>query len=313
MEEKGCGVMRGNKYKRIYEETNNGKLECIGLIKNGETIKVVKELTPQQKAIINNKSELNTYCKKLGGYIHVCYVKNQLLFNELNLKPATVSRIIYLATFIDYNNREENVLVKHSRNNKIEYLTKKDIQSLLKLKERAYYDFMKEVKEKGLLFEANDKVYLNPNYVNKGENTYKNNEYTRVFIDITRNLYENSTSRQHKHLSYVYQLLPFLHYETNILCKNPDEEDRNKLKKLCFTDICRLLNLSDDSHAVNKLKKDLFKFYITKNDKRYYFLSHITIKHGEKQESYYVINPNVIWKGKDIKIAESILTYLMID
>ena len=44
-----------NKYKRIYEEKAEGELELVGLIKEGETIKVIKDLTPQQKAIINNK------------------------------------------------------------------------------------------------------------------------------------------------------------------------------------------------------------------------------------------------------------------
>lgn len=153
---------------------------------------------------------------------------------------------MYLATYIDYNDREENVLVKYTKNNKIEYMNKRDVKYLLNLGDTAFKSFYKEIKEKELLFEANGKIYLNPVYVNKGKSNFKDKEYARMFIDTTRELYENCKPRQHKHLSYVYQLLPFLHYETNILCKNPEEIDINKLDKLHFTDICRMLNLSND-------------------------------------------------------------------
>ena len=301
-----------SKYKRIYEEKADGELECVGLIKEGETIKVVKEITPQQKLFLSNKNELTQHNKQLGGFIQVCYVKNQLLFNDLNLNKATISRFLYLATYIDYNDREENVLVKHTKNNKIDYMTKKDMRNLLNLSEKTFFDFLKEIKEKELLFEANNKIYLNPIYVNKGNSKFKDKEYTRMFIDTTRDLYENCKPRQHKHLSYVYQLLPFLHYETNILCKNPEETDVNKLDRLHFTDICNMLNLSEDKRNMDKLKKDLFKFYITKDDKKYYFLAYITVKQEIGTRSYYVVNPYVVWKGKDLQVANDIIGYLML-
>ena len=139
-----------------------------------------------------------------------------------------------------------------------------------------------------MLFEANNKIYLNPIYVNKGDSKFKDKEYTRMFIDTTRDLYERCKPRQHKHLSYVYQLLPFLHYETNILCKNPEEIDINKLDKLHFTDICRMLNLSNDKKTMDKLKRDLFKFYITRDGEKYYFLSYVTIRQEIGTRSYYV-------------------------
>lgn len=302
-----------NKYKRIYEEKSEGEFELVGLIKEGETIKVIKDLSPKQKAILNNKNNLNAYSKKLGGFLHVCYVKNQLLFNDLNLKPSTISRFLYLATYIDYNDREENVLIKHGQNNKIEYLSKKNIRILLNLSDSTFKRFYKEVKDKELLFEANDKIYLNPVYVNKGRSNFRNKDYTRIYIDTTRELYDNCTSRQHKQLSYVYQLLPFLNYESNILCSNPEEKEIEKLNKLSFKDICQILGLSEDKKSMSTLKKDLFKFYITRDDKKYYFFSYVTIKQEKKSESYYVVNPMIIWKGTNLQVARNIIGLLMIN
>ena len=59
-----------DKYKRGYKESINGELECVGLIKQGETIKVIKNLTPEQIAIINQKNELDnvSYAAPLVKY-----------------------------------------------------------------------------------------------------------------------------------------------------------------------------------------------------------------------------------------------------
>lgn len=103
-------------YKRIYKENETGGQDVIGYIKPNETVRVVKNLTPQQIAIINQKDELKEHCRELGGFIHVCYVKNELLFNNLNLTRPTITRLIYLATYIDYNNRDSNLLVKYGKN-----------------------------------------------------------------------------------------------------------------------------------------------------------------------------------------------------
>ena len=59
---------------------------------------------------------------------------------------------MYLATYMDYNYREENVLVKHGKNYKLEYLTRKDLKELLNLTDRTFNNFLKETKEKNLLY-----------------------------------------------------------------------------------------------------------------------------------------------------------------
>ena len=73
------------KYKRIIEENTEGNQTVIGLIEQGETVRVIKDLTPEQIAIINQQDELKSHYKNLGGFVNVCYVKNELLFNKLQL------------------------------------------------------------------------------------------------------------------------------------------------------------------------------------------------------------------------------------
>ena len=96
------------------------------------------------------------------------------------------------------------------------------------------------------------------------------------------------------------------------MCKNPQEKEIELLDKLHFTDISRMLGLSDDSKSISNLKKDLRRFYVTLSDNNYYFLCDITIGYGDKKENYYVVNPYVVWKGTNIENAKAIIKYCMI-
>lgn len=298
--------------KRIRQEDTKGNKKMIDIIKDGETVKVVKDLTPQQLAILNQKNDLKTHCSELGGYVHISYVKNELLFNELNLKLATITRLVFLATFIDYNNREANVLVKHGKNNKLEYLTRKDLQKLLNLSDTPFKEFLKETKEKGLLFCVNKKYYLSNEYFSKGKCLFNNKEYARIFVDTTRLLYSNSRPSQHKQLAYIFQLIPYLHYDSNVLCKNPEELDTRKLERLSLKEICELLGLGTSKETMKKFKKNLLSFHVEINNEIYYLFARVKLETYLKETDFFVVNPNIIRKGSNLNIKKEITNSLLI-
>ena len=299
------------KYKRIIEENTEGNQTVIGLIKQGETVRVIKDLTPEQIAIINKQDELKSHYKNLGGFVNVCYVKNELLFNEFNLKLATITRLIYLATFIDYNNREENVLVKHGKDYKVEYLTRKDIKELLGLSKNPLSSFLKEAKEKDILFEANGKYYLSNKIFTKGKGNFDVGKFTRIFINTTRFLYQNCPTSQHKQLAYVFQLIPYMNYETNTICKNPEERDKRFLERLSLKEICKLLNIGTSNSAIYKFEHNLLSFYIEVNRTKYYLFKRIIIKGVHGRNDFFAVNPNVIWKGSNLNSSKEILDSLV--
>ena len=51
------------KYERIIREDENGNQTVIGLLGKGETVKIVKDITPKQQAILNQKSEFAAFEK----------------------------------------------------------------------------------------------------------------------------------------------------------------------------------------------------------------------------------------------------------
>lgn len=281
----------------------NGNIIDCKMIKDNEEFFIKRKLSEKQKIFLNNKSELQKYSDKLGGYINMCYVRNELLFNELNIDRANISRLIYLSTYIDYNNRNENLLVKHTQYQVIEPLTRADIKSKLGLSDTVFKSFMSDMKKSNLLFEVDKKFYISNDYFNKGkikDSQFKSKEYTRIYIDTTRLLYENCTNRQHKQLSYIYQLVPFMNYELNIICSNPSETDFYELDKLSLVRICELLGVSTKSEAMRKFRDEILKFYITVDKKKYFILSYAKIRNGYGIKDYFLINPQVVWGGKDL-------------
>lgn len=271
--------------------------------------KQAKKLTPKQKRLINEKNDLKKFCNKQGGFVHMFYVNKKLLFYDLDIDRANIARIIYLATYIDYNDRKENLLILHKKNNKVEHMTKKEIQQKLGLKRDAFLAFLSDMKKHNLIFEVEEKFYLNPEYFSKGENFYKNKEYVRIMINTTRYLYEHTTIRQHKTLSYVFQLIPYANWKLNILCKNPLEVDIGRLDKLSLKDICELLGLSTNRNSMYLFRDNLRKFHIKVDGHKYYLFAYSKVYAGEKTKDYYIINPLVIWGGNNTEEIREIINY----
>ena len=96
-----------------------------------------KTLTTEQRMFLNSMNEFKNQCKGLGGFVHMIYTKNELLFNTLGIDKANVSRIIYLATYSDYNQKGLLVIRNRNKNGQLtgnEPMTRKQIQTVLNLR-----------------------------------------------------------------------------------------------------------------------------------------------------------------------------------
>lgn len=302
------GVNWNREFDSIIRVGKDGLIKSDLVIKENEELlirKKKKNLTPGQIKFLNDRDDLKLHNSELGGFVVMCYVKNELLFNHLGIARANISRLIYLATFLDYSNRENGLLIKHTKDNKIQHMTRNDIKSNLRLSDRAFINFMNDVKNNNLMFEVGDKFYISDEYFTKGTSHKDDKEYTRIYIDTTRYLYENCSVRQHKQLSYIFQLTPKLNYNTNIICNNIYEKDISKLDRLGIKEICEFLQISTSSRSnITKLKQELLKFNVVKNGEKYYLFRYFLFEEGYAKGDFFVVNPMVIWKGNDIEYVK---------
>ena len=297
-----------NKYERVVAiNVDTGEELANVFIKKGETIEMQnrKNISNEQKDYLQKKDFMGEMAETLGGYVHVFYVKDELLYNKLNLNPADVSRFLYLATYISYNYKDRNLLVKKEKG-QLKPMTQKDIMKVMNLGKTTFFSFIKEMKSKELIIEKNNKFYVNEKYISKGKIKDNEDSYIRLYINTTRYIYKHTTSTKHRQLGYVLQLLPYVDFDTNhILINNEKAEIR---------DIMKLLGLStNNKQSINKFKKALLNFTINYQGNDYYLFGAHTYEYGKEFRTYFVINPLVLFAGNNIELIQDVCNQLMIE
>ena len=268
-----------------------------------KAVKEKTEVTEKQKVFLNNEDDFKKKCKNLGGYVHMIYTKNEILFNK-TIDKANITRLIYLATFMDYT--QKGLLIysdrdKHGKFTNKKVMNKNKMKSILGLTDSTFKRFFKDVKENSMIFEVEGRYYLNTDYFIKGavENFDSvNKSYCRLYINTVRSLYEGCTKViQHRTLAHVLQLIPYIHYEHNILCKNPNEPT-DIPDYLTLKDICELLGTSTTSSDMSKLAKQLYSFKLSIEGEDYHLFSYVIVN---AIVDYFVVNPLVVYSGNNLK------------
>lgn len=286
----------------------NGQVESDRVLKDDEEVIIkdkAKKLTAKQRYFLNQSNNFTKHCDSLGGYIHMIYAKNEILFNDINIDKANISRIIYLATYMDYNDRKEGLLCVRSQHNKLEPMNKKTMQSVLKLGDTAFKKFLKDMKDNNLIYEVDTMYYVNTDYFNKGkiDNKDTDKSYCRLFIEPTRSLYEGCKPTKHKVLASIYQLIPYIHLRTNALCLNPNEVAKEP-QKMDSKTLCDLLNIGTDKGQRSRFIKDLYSFTVDIKGKTYKLFSYVKIISDNRD--FYVVNPYVIYMGNDVDYVKKV-------
>lgn len=140
-------------------------------------------------------------CRELGGFINVAYEDGKYLLNDINISPSNKFRLLYLATYIRYN--DNTLYIKEK--GKYVPMKIKDMKSIMNLSETGFYDFLKEIRNKGLIIEKDGIFKISDKYFNKGK---KRNKSLKIFIGSMRELYILVDARNHKVIFNILKLTP---------------------------------------------------------------------------------------------------------
>lgn len=303
-----------SKYDVISHETGEVRTFTVNEEKN-QSIGVITEQTQTQKdnakkaiekrATRKGESTFGWFQENNGGFIFMNYVKNELLFNELGLDQANISRVVYLATYIELNG--ENRIVKKGQYNKDVPMSRNEIKGVMGLSDRAFENFWKDIKDNGILIDNGNKIFsLNEKYFKKGDNKgkykYKKGEYTRIYINTTRELYKGTVPRKHKILSKVFMLVPRIDYKTNMILDDNGEP-------LTIETIAELLDTGKDRKSIYTLEKDLSMFEVNELP----LFAQIRSKVYNQYLYAFVINPNIIYGGDNYEEIKESLNKMIFD
>lgn len=172
---------------------------------------------------------------EFGSFVWLLYNISEA-FN-LGITPANLTRIIYLATYMGYDNylrHDNNTMIKAS-----------EIGRMLKLGRTALTNFFDDTVEHGVLIkeEGTKFLKLNGDLFSRGSLkcivTDKN--AIRLYADGVRRLFKKSDPKEHKTLAYVFQAIPYVNLNYNILCSNPREQELQYISSLSMSKYCDLI------------------------------------------------------------------------
>ena len=202
------------------------------------------EKTKEAKKYYYQKQE-----SELGNFIWLLYNVRKAL--DLGLKPAEFTRLIYLSTYI---NRDNYIVLPNGY-----HVENRDLSRLLRLGGTATNQFYNSTRECGLLVEEPGTKYLklNSEVFAKGKlcKVIGSKNAMRMYIGGVRHLYEKSSARDHRFLYYVFQAIPYVNIQLNVLCQDQHALTIPKSNPLTLTEYGRLIGY--DTHNISRLEDAL--------------------------------------------------------
>lgn len=204
-----------------------------------------------------------------------------------DLAPANLTRLMVL-------------IVGCNIDGQIYYKT--DVEKNLNLPHSTSFKFLNELINLKLIHIKNDIVHINQKWFSKGKIKTKDN-FIRLYRNFTQELYDNAESTsEHKTLSYIFKMIPYVNRQTNILCHNQTEQNLDRIIPMKFNKFCEIVGY-DKTHA-DRLRKKLSTLRV----------------HGELVIAFYddldelnptgkyaVINPHLFFGGEHDGIAKTII------
>lgn len=218
-----------------------------------------------------------------GNYVWNYFVPEQNSYE--NVINATVTRLVYLATFI---NGDGYIAFDNGK-----IMSRNQIRDKLKLDESTFKRFLRDAKEAEYLDEDDTGFRITSSKFSRGKLAKEGNQRAaKLFIYSVRFLYEHATVTSHKTLAYLYLIMPYVNLTYNVVCENPLETDRTKVRKMTVVELCNKLGL-DITHStrfINQLLK--IQYPDRYGDKRSILVSVKDSKNDELRE-FLCVNPNL--------------------
>lgn len=254
-----------------------------------------KIITPdQQKAQKewNAKKSQREIRRKLQdelGYFY--FVMREHEFGNISAESA--ARLIYLCTYLNYNN--EFMLTRRTK------MKKADLGDVLTLSARTTYYFWKEVENTYISDFGDEGLKLVSPFIVRGRIKGSDEPYKKFYLEGVKNVYKATPVNKHKYLGYIFQLLPYVNTEYNILCGNPDESDFDKIEPLLINEICDILQYDKNhrSRLMNIYRQLTFEY----RGQTEWFVTFITPQDCTELTKAYV-NPHILYSGSDYHKVE---------
>lgn len=208
-----------------------------------------------------------------------------------NLSPATVARLVYLATYLRYGT---NSLYWTKRTP----ITRRMLPEVLGVSEDTAGRFMKEA-EGYISADENGCIHMDRLAFVRGRLPAEHAGYQKLRIEAVRRLYKAADVADHKRLGYIFLMLPFISIDYNILCHNPYADDISAIEPMTVKEFCEKVGLAYNRTTVFRLRRIYADIQFEIDGERQLFCGFATDGVHPENDKIFV-NPRVLYSGRDI-------------
>lgn len=249
---------------------------------------VTTVITEKQESYFNHNRKMSKINKEFvdeyGNFIFKLNSKS-IAKKDKNISNADMAKLIYCATFVDY----ESILKFDSG----KIILKSDLKELIGVTNKSFYPWYNSMLKLKVLIENEDKsISINKNYCIKGR-LNKKKDYNRIFINAIRTVYEDNKGKNMSTLGHILRLLPFVSFKSNVLCWNPKEMDDNLIDAITVGQL--LDRLEEYEGDYKKFANKMSKFRIADGQPIMIFFN--DSEHGI--DNHIMFNPLLTYSGKN--------------
>ena len=257
--------------------------------------------TPEQQAAYQQRKEQEekqrlldaVKAMQLSELGHFYFASTE---KEYDLLPATLARLIYLCTFLRFDS--ETLYITQRKE-----MQMKDLPGVLGLSRNTVNGFLKDASSYLRVSETGD-LCVNTDFFRRGALPKGEHVgFQRIYIKAVRTLYQSSSASKHKHLGYVFLMLPFVNIEHNILCWNPDEKDLDMIQPITVAEFCSAINY--DKNQSSRLLREYSKITFPVDGHEEHFCSFVYDGRNMRSAKIFV-NPRILYSGSDYEQVKNL-------
>lgn len=253
---------------------------------------ITKEQKEVRKQYAENNEQVECFKYLTKKEQFVMYLFN-IHKSMTDLSPQTAIRLVYLSTFLEYDGK---FLKSNGK-----YITREKMQNLMVLKPATFKRFLAEVVSTGYLIKEKKLYKLNTDHFYRGElsidSSDKKQRYVRVYINNLRKLYLSVSQNKHVYLGYIFQLIPYINREWNVICYNPEETDEDAIIPMSVGDFCELVGYDRTNAA--RFMREYRDIKFDWNGYNQSFLGYFYNYEDDKADMRFFANPNIFFAGND--------------
>jgi transcription initiation factor IIE alpha subunit len=219
---------------------------------------------PQSRMNEKQRDGYKKYLEKKNDRRHFAFADMENIQKVISdLSNVHLGYLLNLQCFMDHKTG-----YLHGKDGK-EITKKVDIQKTLNISKETNKRLCKSLKDTGILEVDNGKYRINPTYHFKGK--INEQKVIKLFATTLKKLCKEIKPNE---LGFLYKLLPYVHYDTNMICINPHETNPENIEFLNIQGIAEITGIHKNKipQLIRELRKGGVVAETTLKDKRHTFI-----------------------------------------